>query len=390
MKKRITLMYIVILAAALVLTACGSKGSMMSEPAADTSAAPSADYLSDGMDGYYEGGYAYDNATAERAEVFEEAVAAEEPVEGTQAGGAGQENIRETTGKKLIKTVNMQVETQEFDILVSNLRTEVEALGGYVEKFTSSNYNEGVSRDAYMEARVPAELLDGFLQRVAGQSNVVFQDETVEDVTLQYVDLDTHKKSLITEQSRLLELLEKAENVEDLIEIESRLSEVRYQIESLEAQLRTIDNQVTYSTVCLSVREVKLYTPAAEESIWQRISSGFESNVYNLLWWLEDFVVDCIINLPFLLIWIVLLILFLIVLRLFLKMLRKKIEKKVSTARANRKRKLEEMRMRQEEGTDYEIIPTTDEQRERAVTEEKALQETDPTDQKESGEEQNG
>ena len=206
MKKRITLMYIVILAAALVLTACGSKGSMMSEPAADTSAAPSAGYLSDGMDGYYEGGYAYDNATAERAEVFEEAVAAEEPVEGTQAGGAGQENIRETTGKKLIKTVNMQVETQEFDILVSNLRTEVEALGGYVEKFTSSNYNEGVSRDAYMEARVPAELLDGFLQRVAGQSNVVFQDETVEDVTLQYVDLDTHKKSLITEQSRLLEL----------------------------------------------------------------------------------------------------------------------------------------------------------------------------------------
>ncbi len=374
--------YIAILAAALMLTACGSSRSMMTESAADN-AAPSAGYLSDGMEAYEESGYVYDTATAKSAEIYEEAVAAEAPMEEAGGAGAAQENISETTGKKLIKTVNMQVETQEFDMLVSTLRTEVEAMGGYVEKFTSSNYKEGVSRDAYFEARVPAELLDGFLEQVGGQSNVVFQDETVEDVTLQYVDLDTHKKSLLTEQGRLLELLEKAESVEDLIEIERRLSEVRYQIESLEAQLRTIDNQVTYSTVCISVREVKLYTPAAEESIWQRISSGFESNVYNLLWWLEDFVVSCIINLPFILLWIVVLLALFIILRLVMKMLRKKIEKKIGRAREKRKRKLEEIRRSQEEEGDYVVIPAGD-------AGEEAAQAAGEAEKEQSGEEQNG
>ena len=68
-------------------------------------------------------------------------------------------------------------------------------------------------------------------------------------MTLQYVDLESHKKALTTEQDRLIELMEQAETVEDIITIEGRLSEVRYQLESMESQLRTYDNKIDYSTV---------------------------------------------------------------------------------------------------------------------------------------------
>ena len=66
--------------------------------------------------------------------------------------------------------------------------------------------------------------------------------------------------------------MEKAESIEDIITIEQRLSNVRYQIESMEAQLRTYDNKVDYSTVHLDVSEVKELTPVHEETLWERIS----------------------------------------------------------------------------------------------------------------------
>ena len=95
-----------------------------------------------------------------------------------------------------------------------------------------------------MTARIPAKRLDEFVQRVGEQSNITNKEERVEDVTLQYVDLESRKKALATEQDRLLELLEKAESVEDIISIEARLSDVRYELESMESQLRTLNNQI--------------------------------------------------------------------------------------------------------------------------------------------------
>ncbi len=351
-----------------LLTACGGSSYMMTneaaaeEWAADTAAAGGS-YLSDGSEEGYGAAGSYKAETAvpltEPEMVAEAAEVTEDNMADTGEGAVGNE-VSETTGKKLIRNVNLEVETQEFDALVSSLRTEVETLGGYVENFTSSDYNEGIYRDAYIVARIPSPQLDGFLERVNGQSNVIYQNETVEDVTLQYVDLETHKKVLLTERDRLLELLEQAEEVADLIEIESRLSEVRYQIESLEAQLRILENQITYSTVYLSVREVKLYTPAAEKSIWEKISEGFVNNVYILGWRAEEFLVDCVVNLPFLLIWLVLLIVFVIAVRMVIRFLRKWFVKRRDKWKKMQEAKREQLRSAQAAAEDYEIIPAGD------------------------------
>ena len=127
-----------------------------------------------------------------------------------------------------------------------------------------------------------------------------------------------------------MELLENAESMEDIIVIESRLSEVRYQIESMESQLRTFDNQVDYSTVHISVEEVEHYTPQPEKTTWERIKSGFGENVYRVTNGIKNFAIEFVIAIPILLVWVVVIAVGVILVRVVLKRKNKqKIEKAV-------------------------------------------------------------
>lgn len=105
--------------------------------------------------------------------------------------------------------------------------------------------------------------------------------------------------------SGLLELLEQAETIDDIITIESRLSDVRYQIESMESQLRTFDNQVSYSTVYLYIDEVKTYTQTEEQTRLQRMAGGFVNSLKGIGNGFLDFCVSFVIALPYLVVWAV-------------------------------------------------------------------------------------
>lgn len=343
------------LLALLCLTACGSSTrSMYMEEVADTSAADA---------GMYASGGAYWNETAEKMAVTEEfdvaeemEAAAEEPVAGAAEGGgeltgaSASAEAEAGISKKLIKNVDLEVETRQFDDLIANINAEVEQLGGYVENFNVSGYAGESARYGSMTARVPAEQLDGFINHVGEHSNITYRNESVQDVTLTYVDLDAHKKSLLAEQERLMELLGQAETVTDLIEIEGRLSEVRYQIESMESQLRTIDNQVSYSTVYINIREVEIFTPPAEVSVWDEIASGFGNNVWRVLNDLEDMGVELIVSLPFLIVWAVGILIAVLIVRLLFKVLKKRSAKRLQKKQA-------EKQARESMEADYEEIP---------------------------------
>lgn len=230
--------------------------------------------------------------------------------------GSAQTTGQATTDRKLIKTVNISAETEQFDSLLVNVEKQVTALGGYIEEMSRYNRDNSYYSDsgvahlryASMTIRIPKENLDTFLSEMDEQSNIVSRSESVSDVTLQYVDLESHKKALLTEQSRLLELMEQAETVEDIITIESRLSEVRYQIESMESQLRTYDNKIDYSTVYLSVDEVERYTPGDDISTGERIREGFLDSLRGVGNGFKNFGIWFVINLPYLIVWAVLIV----------------------------------------------------------------------------------
>lgn len=232
--------------------------------------------------------------------------------DGTTGSSVGNPDYDPRADRKLIRTVNMDVETLEFDSLLAFVEDTTKQTGGYIEEmnvYNGSRYSYSYRQNGYyndrtasLTLRIPKDKLDGFLTDVAGNSNILRRSEKEVDVTLTYVDLESHKEVLLAEQERLVALMAQAENIEDMITLESRLSEIRYQIESMESKLRTYDNQVEYSTLYLSITEVVEFTEVkpAEKSIWQRMGEGFVDSLKDIGVGLTDGFVDFVVALPYL------------------------------------------------------------------------------------------
>ncbi|HPD88172.1 MAG TPA: DUF4349 domain-containing protein [Oscillospiraceae bacterium] len=213
----------------------------------------------------------------------------------------------ETTGRKLIRTVTMELQTLEFDTFTEQVDAMVTDLGGYVQSssFNGNSIYSSSDRNVGYTLRIPADKLDAFLEQIGGMANVTYRNEETQDVTLDYVDIEAHKESLQTEYDRLIELLAMAENVDAIVTLEARLSEVRYQIESYESQLRMYDNQVDYSTVYLTIDEVQRETQVEEGTVWERISTRLSDNFYQIGQDFENFSVWFVSSLPYIVIWAV-------------------------------------------------------------------------------------
>lgn len=220
----------------------------------------------------------------------------------------GSESV--ASNRKLIKRMNLNVETLEFDQLIESLVRKVDLLKGYIESSEMSGNTylyENNARDAYMVIRIPSKRLDEFVTTVNELGNVTRTQESTEDITLSYVDTESHKEALLVEQERLLVILKDAKKLEDIIRIEERLSQVRYEIGNYESQLRTYDNLVDYSTVTLSISEVQRITPVQDDTILERMKSGLSDSFYQIKTGSIDFTVWFVTNIPYLLIWAIIL-----------------------------------------------------------------------------------
>ena len=204
--------------------------------------------------------------------------------------------------RKLIKTVELTAETEDLDALLTAITGRVSELGGYIENqrvYNGSAYASYRSRSASLTIRIPADRLDGFVDHVAENTNIVSRYAYIDDVTLTYVATESRVKALQAEESRLLELMDKAENLTDLLQVEARLTDVRYELESVTNQMNVLKNQVSYGTIHLNVDEVVEYTPVAEETFWQRISGGFVDSLEEIGDGIVEVTVFVLANLPY-------------------------------------------------------------------------------------------
>ena len=276
-------------------------------------------------------------APAMKNEIVMEYPKAPMPEEDYAFNTAGSGQSVPNTEQKLIKTVRMEVETEDLEALLPQVNGKIAALGGYIESqelYNGSGYSSYRSRSASLTVRVPAESLNGFVEDVKGVSNVVTYNESTENVTLQYVSTESRLKALEVEQDRLLELMAQAENMSDLLEIQARLTDVRYELENVTSQLRVLSNQVDYATIHLYISQVKVYTEVEEQTVWQRIGSGFKENLRDIGEDLTDFFVWFVTYSPQLILWAVLI-------ALAVTVLKKKLAKK-KVAKAPRQDKTED------------------------------------------------
>ena len=273
-----------VMAAALLLGllgGCGSKNLSM-EP--DTARS----------DVYADGGISYETAMAAPAAM--------------SGAGSNAESAADTASiplpehRKWVITMSLTAETENLTDAMGLLAEKIQESGGYVESQSISGtaVNSGRSPSAYITVRIPAEQLDSFVEDVSGMTNVVSSSRYVEDITLRYTDTEGRVKALQTEEARLLELMEQAETMSDLLEIEERLTEVRYQLENYTSTLRLYDNQVDYATLDLTLREVEKFTPPEKQGFWQKVTSGLADSIVDLGQGIVDFAAWVLIELPYL------------------------------------------------------------------------------------------
>ena len=234
MKRCLTLLLALVLA--LSLAACGAK-----------SAGP------DTMTGDYNG---YESAK----EDYDFSATDDEP-EGAGAWngdgqvGSGIDKSLSERGVKMIYSAHIEMQTLSYEQAVEDIAALVERSGAYFEQKNFSNYSSGYRHASYT-VRVPAEQFADFCAQVGTLCHVTWQDDSAENISERYYDTQSRLETAQIKLARLQELLKKAENMEDIITIESAISETEYEIERLSGTMRHYDALVDYATVTLELNEV--------------------------------------------------------------------------------------------------------------------------------------
>ena len=351
-RKRIVLTAVIAAMMSCVLTACGSSANSQYNTVAEDT-------------GYY----AADDQTAQYSSsngiAAGKSMASAEYVSdaGNGVDAASQESSvtsgedTEQVTRKLVKTVYLSAETEDLDSFETSLNKQVSDVGGYIESSSISNGNGAVYYDdpSYSSSssktrygsytiRIPADQLDSFVAQVSGETNVLSQSTNVDDITLQYVDNQSKIDALKIEQQNLMDMLEKAETVEDMIAIQAQLTTVNADLQSYQSQQNYYDNQVDYATLNVDVTEVQKYTPAVEKDTPTRIKEGLEKNWQQFLINLREFAIWFVSNLPYIIFWVV----FAIIVIAIIKAIRRHSKKYQARKAAKAEAKAEARRIKQE------------------------------------------
>lgn len=322
MKQRLTHILTAITAISLALSLClmgcgGSNGSAKAFDANAPQAAPSSSAA------------AYSGGTAEAPRPETEAIEYDSILsEEKEKNAGGEVQFQMPDSRKIIRHASMDLETQEFDAALSGIQNAVAGAGGYIESQSQSGGTSYASRGRYQEeryadiqARVPSAKLDEVMRSVGGICNVLSQSESMEDITDSYYDAQAHLTTLKIQEERLLAILAQAEKLEDIITLESALSDVRYQIESLTASLRRMDSQVTYSYLNISLREVVEYQVVQEKprTFGERLREAGGDGLEDMINGLQSFAISIARVGPSLIVWGIIVLLIVLLVRALMR-----------------------------------------------------------------------
>ena len=253
--KRGLALFLAALLTALTLTACGGGGGYSG------GSASSAPADSESQTAYDDSG---DEWKAEVREFGFDAPAGAAGVAPAEPGATTEEPREDRLASaKMVYTASIQAETQDYDACTAALEDLVDRLGGYLEYASSDSRGDG-SRSASYTVRVPAKEFRGFLKTVGEISHVTSQDQNAENISERYYDTESRLETQKTKMERLQTLLSKAENMEDIIDLENAISETEYQIEQLTGSLRHYDSLVDFATIELRIQEVLRLTTVEE------------------------------------------------------------------------------------------------------------------------------
>ncbi len=263
------------LALLLVLcsTACSSGKSFNAEIAFDSDAPSSVTgdrvEAEDMADGKYEGSTngGFNSPSMEKPDY-----------DGDKQGG---EN--DLANRKLIKRVTMEIQTEEYDNFITSVKSLIASTGAYIQNSTVYDRNgKNSNRIATLVVRVPADRLTEFNDGIYGGATVTYFNEDLDDVTASYTDIQSRIESLKIELDALNKLLAEAVDLQYVISLHDRITDIRYELDRYESSIRNYDELISYSTVTLNIAEVKRVTIVDEQNTWEEIGTNLSQNMSDI------------------------------------------------------------------------------------------------------------
>ncbi len=188
-----------------------------------------------------------------------------------------------TISEKIIYSAYISLETTEFDSAIASLEAMVNSFGGYIESSNVSGYtrynSDGsttvVDRYANYTVAIPSGNFEAALNQAGSLGTN--KNRSAENITSRYTDVSARIDSLQVQEERLLAMMKETTDIESLIALEERLSEVTYEKESFQRTLNNYDRQVAYSTITFYVNEVEIYTPTVTvtRTFGEKLSDAF-------------------------------------------------------------------------------------------------------------------
>ena len=202
--------------------------------------------------------------------------------------------------EKIIRSASFTVKTADYEADLQKIQDLTAEMGGRVEYLSSNgDASSGQTRSASLTLRIPSQRLDAFLTGAQGIGTITGMTQEMEDVSDSYYDTQTRLETQREKLKRLQALMAQAEDVSDLIEIESAIADTQYYIDRYTGTLKSYDSRVDYSTVRVTVRETKV-TETKEVSLGERILTGIGDSFQEFGWFLEDMVIFLASALPWL------------------------------------------------------------------------------------------
>lgn len=227
--------------------------------------------------------------------------AVQESSASTNGAGAVDGGTEAAAGQKLVRTASLTLRTTAFETGLENVQALLDSLGGYVENlYEYGDVESGDTRTASLSMRVPSENLDAFLDGMEGVGRVTDRSESVTDMTVQYTDNQTRLETLYAKRERLNQLMAQAQEVSDLIELETAIADTQYEIERYETSQRDIDRRVDMSAVNVTLLEESPAQSATAEDIGlgERLGAALKASLRWLGGFLRNMLVFVTMILP--------------------------------------------------------------------------------------------
>ena len=269
--KRYVKVFALIAALALMLCACGGSKQAGNSGTRQSDVLPSANTA---MDNGFSG--------MPDTIVQEQKSGSLAPQKDGSSTGTALPSIHDNT--KVIYTAGFRLQTTEFEKTQTLIQNMVADCGGYIESanvYNDSIYKSSAYKTAEYTVRVPAEKYDSFISGVSGNCHVISLSQNAQDVGEQYFNTEQRLQTLNNKHERLEALLKEASTMNDIIQLESALSDCEYEINRLQTTLNRYDSLIGFSTVTISLQEVARPDSGIDEQpgFFERLGRSFSEGL---------------------------------------------------------------------------------------------------------------